>query len=307
MMKLFNIDFKTFKDRYEIKKFVYDFNKILDDIKGIENFQKFKYIFVDEAQDFDDVLLEILDYISIKLYVFFDDNQKFTPEMLDVDASFTSVEQTNILNILDLEENFYDLTVNFRNTASIERIAKLYDFNYMINNITLRRTTVSKEGQIADLIECSNREKIVDTIVKEHTQSPNKTIGILVPKFSSQKKILDSYKELFRNHDLINNDNFYVHSSKEKRPLNENGIFLMTYQIAKGLEFDHVYLVELNHEDFVLDHYHKNAFYVSITRAKDQLSFVYDNTKKDSSVIKTAKQKTSFFKHYSLEGGEGND
>ena len=307
LMKAFDIDFDAFKSRYEIARYRYDFNKILADLKAEDSIHKFDYIFVDEAQDFDETLLEILDHISIKLYVFFDEHQKFTPELLELDSSFSAVEQTNILSTLDLEEDFYDLTVNFRNTGSIEKVAKLYDFNYMVNNITLRRTTITKEGRPPELIECRERERLVNHIVEEHKKAPDRTIGVLVPKFASQKDVLDTYKDLFQKHNDIDKDTFYVHSSQDKRALNEQGIFLMTYQIAKGLEFDHVYLVELNHESFIFDHYHKNAFYVSITRAKDHLSLVYDDTKKDSEVIRKAKQQASLFKTIELKEGDTHD
>ena len=301
MMQTMAIDFHTFLKRYEIQKYSYDFVKMLKDLETTNNPYKYNYIFVDEAQDFPDDLLVFLDSITLKFYVFFDDNQKFTPELLDQDYAFSAIEHSNILNILNLEEDFYDLTINFRNTQAIEQVAKLFDFNYMINNITLRRTTVSKEGQTVELIACSKRDNMVRHIIADYQQFPSKTIGVLLPKFKAQKDLLDTYKALFEQSDLLNRQNFYVHTSKDKRPLNENGVFLMTYQIAKGLEFDKVYLIELNHEDFVYDYYHKNAFYVSITRAKEKLSLVFDSHKQDSKVVEKVQMHQNLFNNITLE------
>lgn len=304
LMRTFDLSFDDVKARYQIKPFVFDFKKIEMDLDQLGTYPKYYYIFVDEAQDFPDELLKIIDKVSMKLYVFLDDNQRFTPELLDTNTPFSSIEQSSVIHTLNLEEDFYDLTDNFRNTKPIEKVIKIYDFNYHINNITLRRNTVHKDGPKPRLLDVSDKQLLVNHVVQEQIKQPLKSIGLLMPKIKEQKLLLDEYRDLFLKHPATNQNNFYVHSSDNNATLNDSGIFLMTYQIAKGLEFDHVYLLELNHPSFKYDFYHKNAFYVSLTRAESLLTFVYDNHLRDSEVILKAKKYHDFFETIDLKEGE---
>lgn len=307
-MRTFNIDFETFSERYQSEPYKFDFAKIQADLKNVKNRYQYYYVFIDEAQDIPTEVLDILSLVSVKLFVFFDDNQKFTPELLETHAPFSDVEQTSILHHLNVEEAFYDLTENFRNTASIERVAKLYDQNTMINHITLKRTTVKRTGSLPVLLDVDSPQKLVDYVVNEYLRDPQKSIAVLVSKMPDHKKILDHYRSLFLDDERILDHHLYIHQSNNEANLNFSGIFLMTYQISKGLEFDHVYLVELNHENFVFDHYHKNAFYVSITRAESQLTFAYDAKKPNSQVIDVALKHASYFRRVSLsKGAEDNE
>ena len=307
LMATFNLAFKDALARYQKRPYVFDFPKIEADLATVKDYKKYYYIVVDEAQDIPEELLRILDKVAIKLYVFLDDNQKFTPELLESNPAFSMIEQSSTLHTLNLEEDFYDLTENFRNTKAIESVAKLFDFNYLINNITLRRNTVMKEGSKPRCIEVSNLNVLVNHVVEEQVKTPNKSIALLMPKIKDHKQLLDMYRDAFLSDSRIHSDNFYVHSSENDASLNTSGIFLMTYQVAKGLEFDHVYLVELNHPSFRLDYYHKNAFYVSITRAEKELSLVYNNEMRDSEVIMKIKKHHSLFERVVLKDGDFDD
>ena len=307
LMRTFDIDFEEMKKAYQPKPYTFDFDKIEHDLNEIDDIKKYYYIFVDEAQDIPDALLRILDKVSIKFFVFLDDNQKFTPELLESNPPFSTIEQATTLHTLALEEDFYDLTQNFRNTKGIESVAKLFDFNYMINNITLRRNTVFKEGPKPRLIDVSNIDVLVEYVISEHDKYPQKSIALLMPKIANHKALLDTYRDAFLKHPKINKKNFYVHSSENEASLNTHGIFLMTYQVAKGLEFDHVYLIELNNPQFKLDFYHKNAFYVSITRAEKELSLVFDNTLKDTEVMIKLKSHHTIFEQVTLKVGDRYD
>ena len=306
LMRVFDISFDEMKTLYQPRPYTFDFEKIESDLENLQSLSKYYYIIIDEAQDIPDALLSILDKVSIKFYVFLDDNQKFTPELLESNPPFSTIEQATTLHTLKLEEDFYDLTQNFRNTKGIESVAKLFDFNYMINNITLRRNTVIKEGPKPRLVNVSSVELLVDHVVKEHLKYPSKSIALLMPKIKHHKALLDSYRDAYLKHANVHKDNFYVHSSENDSDLNTQGLFLMTYQVAKGLEFDHVYLVELNHPHFKLDYYHRNAFYVSITRAEKELSLVYDDTLKDTEVVQKLKNHHKIFEHVTLKAGDGN-
>lgn len=302
VMRTFNIDFETFKQRYQTRDYTYDWDALKRDLSQQTTEKAFYTIFVDEAQDFPEPLLEIIAQATSRLYVFFDENQKFTPDLLEENRAFSMVEQTALLGLLDLDENYYDLIENFRNTQPIERVAKTYEQNYLINNITLRRTTVTKEGPLPVLKALHDKATWVKDLVDELMAHPHTTIGVLIPKVAGHKALLDGYRDLFLADRRLHENNFYVHSREREQSLNASGIFLMTYQVAKGLEFDHVVLPELNHPMFRLDYYQRNAFYVSVTRAKTRLTMLYEPSLADSEVIKIAKRYAQWFEHAEMRG-----
>ena len=57
--------------------------------------------------------------------------------------------------------------------------------------------------------------------------------------------------------------------------LNQTGVFLVTYQTSKGMEFDDVYLLDCQ-KNLLQSPADKNRFYVAATRAKETLTFVFN-------------------------------
>ena len=63
------------------------------------------------------------------------------------------------------------------------------------------------------------------------------------------------------------------------RTFNDDVICLMTFKGSKGLEFDIVFMVEMNNKDISINFVQDlNSIYVAITRCRDALSIAYDST-----------------------------
>jgi len=299
----FGLDYGQVIERYQIQKYVYDWERIHQDVDAADYVHQYEYIFIDEGQDLPRELLTLLDKIAARLYVFFDDNQKFTPALLKTEPDITHIKRAEVFNALDIEEAFYDLTVNFRNTQAVERAAKLFEQPYFFNEVTLRRITAPKKGRDPRLLDVRDDQELTRHIIEESLKYPERSIGVLIPLFKNrQGRVRDHYESLFRQDARVTDDNFHAYHNRRDTMLNTTGIFLMTYQTAKGLEFDHVYLLALNAPDFTFDYYQRNAFYVSATRAKETLILVYDGSQKDSEVTRTAKRHDACFQHASWEG-----
>ena len=253
-------------------------------------------IFIDEAQDLPDELLKIISKAARRIYAFFDDNQ-----MVNInDRELTYNTQSNILTILGLEERFYDLIENFRNTKQIEKVAKLYMERYNVNGVTLKGFTSTREGKKPVLLETDgNLEVIAKYIVTEIKDNPSSSIGVLIPSLSENyREVFEKYRDLLKKECPKGLFHYYFSDDSNVKPedFNKPGIFLMSYKTSKGLEFDSVYLIELNNKYVsFLSRLDLNAFYVSITRARNNLYFIYDKSLNDSKVIEIAKENLDLF------------
>ena len=86
-----------------------------------------------------------------------------------------------ILSALKLQESFYDLVDNFRNTVSIERVAKLFYNNYGNNALSLRTTVCKRSiGELPEVIFSNATQTMIDQLADTAYQM-NKQVGIIVP------------------------------------------------------------------------------------------------------------------------------
>jgi len=111
--------------------------------------------------------------------------------------------------------------------------------------------------------------------------NPTREIGVFLPKFDGSKDVFNSYQEEFNSQLSRMNGrkpNFQAYYGGEDRdhPFSlGSGISLMTFRNSKGLEFDSVYLLEMNNPNYMIeDRLEANQLYVAITRARDYLYFV---------------------------------
>ena len=239
-------------------------------------------IFVDEGQDLPDEAFKFLSLIADRIIVTFDDAQEVGKEN-DTGSSKlmrkAGVDCNRILSDLSLQDSFYDLIDNFRNTVAIERVAKLFYNNYGGNNFSLRVVAANRpEGSKPKVIFSALNQQLFDDIADRAYQL-NKQVGVIVPDLETFKaakafldntvtnKILPEAKFLYKYGRENNMD--------QSNNLNQTGVFLVTYQTSKGMEFDDVYLLDCQ-KNLLQSPADKNRFYVAATRAKETLTFVFN-------------------------------
>jgi superfamily I DNA/RNA helicase len=197
----------------------------------------------------------------------------------------------SVLTCLDLEEKFYDLTENYRNTVQIEKLAKIFGNNYTANSITLNKYTATRNGEKPILYKSSSIQDTVNNIIDFYLNHPNTFISVLMPRMSSgYKDLFMSYKTAFE--EAISKSsrkpNFFYYFGGEKNIPNfeKSGIYLMTFKNSKGLEFDYVYLIEMNNANACLTQsIDRNGVYVALTRARENAFIVYDPKEDINSLI----------------------
>lgn len=291
----------------------YDYEKVIKDIKNALDsgkIQKYDVLVVDEAQDVSQGMLKTIDMIANRIYIYFDENQMVGNDKETIDNTATS-----ILNQLDLCENFFDLTDNYRNTKEIEAVAKLFGENYATNQVTLMSSTAMRESKTKPyLIDCGSVEKICKMVVKRFKQNINKSFAVLIPKCQKgyqQEELYNEYKKCFENQEEIKGKFYAYFGNDRDRETHisgeEAGIYLMSYRVSKGLEFDEVLLVELNNPNAsYANQESKNQLYVAITRARNNVSFIWDSTKAANEITNIINTNLELFEKKKVDEFETN-
>lgn len=238
-------------------------------------------IFVDEGQDLPNEAYEFFKLIADRVIVTFDDAQEVGKET-DIGSSRlirkAGVDCNRILSTLSLQDSFYDLIDNFRNTAAIERVAKLFYNNFGCNNFSLRVVAKNRpEGSKPKVVFGALNQQFFNDIADKAYQL-NRQVGVIVPDGATfdtanvflenavTNKILPPAKYFFKYGKKCNMDG--------ANNLNQTGVFLVTYKTSKGMEFDDVYLLDCQ-KNILQSPADKNQFYVAATRAKETLMFQF--------------------------------
>lgn len=292
-----NLNIKDYIFKYYLKHSdkefkPYDYQKIIYEIQKNKNFKKYEYFFIDEAQDLTDDEIKIIQLVSKNIFVTFDDVQK-----LGNDESDDSVENfkisSEILNILNCEENFYDLTDNFRNTYEIESLVRtIWQSSPSKNILKLPQISASRRGDKPTILEINSLEGLVNHLLIQKDRTPNDSIAIILPPFMPNLKytfnqLKEKLNETLKKRNLSNLlfcKLGYSKDSVDEDSLKTNGIYLLSVKASKGLEFDQVYVIGT--EAFKLDNViHKNNLFVAMTRATKKLFLVSQVNQNQNEII----------------------
>lgn len=241
--------------------------------------RKYDFLFVDEAQDMPLPLIDILKGASKKLMVTFDDSQKIGTDYFKAQKD-QQFDRTEILTRLDLADSFFDLTQNYRNTQPVERVAKLFGQYFKPNAFTLRQETSPLKGPLPFLIKTKDALQRARLIVQMFLQQQNLQIGILFANTRQKEdteKIVQFKTYLLQELGALSPFLFYkLENETMIQSFDAPGIYLMSMNSSKGLEFDHVFIIETEWLKLENDH-QANLVYVACTRSRFGLTFLYEN------------------------------
>jgi superfamily I DNA/RNA helicase len=230
----------------------------------------FDHVMIDEAQDLQQLQLQLLKYIAKQGFVVAaDKGQKIYK---------TSFSWKDIgINILGGRTKV--LQNSFRSTKQIIQMAHSLQMHDSIVKDEEYVEPVLPEytGPIPDVFDCETVKKqdaaVISTIKKLIEESPDKTIGILSREWRSVRRLYYSLQAASIPHEFL---------EKEKGNAHTPGVKLTTFHSAKGLEFDYVIILDLVDEtddkelqDEEFKEVERRLLYVSITRAKIYLQLYY--------------------------------
>lgn len=274
-------------DRYEI-----DWDKMLDVIlhsvkSGSINPARVQWghLLIDEAQDFAEGMYEFLYFlkklifskssIGVKktsLTIFADENQRLYRKH---NSSIAQIKKA--LDIPDKDD--YKLTRNYRNTRPVAQLAAFF-FTGLKTGIP---KLPEKTGDLPVLVACTSVGKGVNYIYTFAKNNSQYEIGIFVKNDSLREEYYDKLSEKCKKEPLLKVQTYS--SSNSPNEVNhlmfdsEAVISVLNKQSCKGLEFDAVFIPEL--QAYSLSSDDKDQFmmdmYVMISRARSRVFLMYTN------------------------------
>jgi DNA helicase IV len=216
------------------------------------------FLIIDEAQDLPKQFFLICQHLARHVTVFADENQKLMEENSTLDEIKTYGGITAPL---------YTLTRNYRNTREIAELAAQF-YTGLPSGIP---EFPKKHGEKPELVPTEGIGEAVDFIARYERNNPDLEIGVFTPTRSLQRKFVNRLAGK-----TSTDVQFYDSRDPEELDFEVAGIKVVNYASAKGLEFDTVFLPELQE---ISDDPHgaalKMRLYVLISRAREKLYLLY--------------------------------
>lgn len=223
------------------------------------------YLVIDEGQDMAKGFYESLLLIGFNnIFVVADQNQR-------IGKNNSSLEE--ICHILNLDENedVFDLTENHRNTYAIAMLCQqFYTGGSVLPALPL--STINEESPVLYYYNEQNFDSLIHRIFLTAINKPKELIGIIAPNDNICQKYFNKLQE---KNNQVSNVNIIFRNSKNKNMVDfgKGGIIIINHQSCKGLEFDTVFLADINYlgaKKADIDGL-KKKLYVMTSRAKKKL------------------------------------
>lgn len=203
-----------------------------------------QYLVIDEGQDMPPEFYQSLMKLGFKhFFVVADQNQRIA-------QNNSSIKE--LMNILDLDGgDIYDLVDNYRNTYAIAKLSEYFFTDAGSEKPELPAQSFNSQKPVLFGYENGHHNErfrqIIRRIVNNAKERPNHLIGVISPK----NEISDLYYQHIISHIGQLAENIIVSrhygNYKEHIEFNKGGIAILNAQGCKGLEFDMVFLTDLNH------------------------------------------------------------
>jgi DNA helicase-2/ATP-dependent DNA helicase PcrA len=232
------------------------------------------FLIIDEGQDMPPGFYQALANLGFEhFFVVADQNQQI--------VSGLNSSRQDIQNNLSIDPTMViDLQDNYRNTYPVARLAREFYTGDPASPPPELPPLPNPPSKIRPLLyEYGQFGKIVEHILKNADNHPNKLFGVITPNNDVRDKYFEALKnaevELDHGRPRIET---YQSGANPQLPFDEGGIMVINAQSCKGLEFDTVFLADINRHLFDArnpDHA-KRLFYVMVARAKEQVIMLKD-------------------------------
>jgi DNA helicase-2/ATP-dependent DNA helicase PcrA len=231
---------------------------------------KHPFLIIDEGQDMPPEFYQALANLGFEnFYVVADQNQQIVPGQ-------NSTRQ-DIQNGLGIAPNdVIELQDNYRNSHPIARLAREF---YTGNPASPPPALPNRPSAIRPILytyEQSDFQSLIGRILKNADTAPEKLFGLIAPNNKTRERYFEALMETKA---TVKFDNVspavqtYLSGSSPDIPFNEGGIMVINAQSCKGLEFDTVFLADINQHFCNTQNQDqtKRLFYVMVARAKERV------------------------------------
>lgn len=218
------------------------------------------YLLIDEGQDLPPDFYASASLMSENLTVFADENQRITRTQ----STFEDIRRQAGIEIE------HRLTRNYRNTRQIAQVAACF-YAGMPGGIP---DIPDKEGPLPVIQNTRDLDDAVSLICRFEKNYPHLQIGVFVKFTHFQRDLLERFQGRTQNP-----VDYYNSADRILPSFNRPGIKIILFASAKGLEFDAVFLPEMqavNMDMQLLED--KMMFYVLLSRAREYLYMLYSGT-----------------------------
>lgn len=240
---------------YQNHSYDYDWDVVIEQFSSLG--QQYDTVILDEAQDLPTELVIALKKIAKTVNCFKDEKQTITHVRSRIDENIEEVLGSHTL---------YYLVDNFRNPIEIFRFAQLFTAGEQ--NIEVKK----RSGEKPHMIKYKNEDELIriiqNIIDRNYALS---YIGVLTD-YSSQKRLYLELTDKLAGKPpvyLYNSDNQYIDFDK-------TGVFVITHECMKGLEFDAVIMPAFDNLVLNKDEEKRaNTVYVAISRSSNKFYGLY--------------------------------
>lgn len=255
-----------------------DWDQILKNIRENNNLQVEapSTILIDEGQDMPPKFYaSLLNMGFDKFFIVADQNQQINPKE---NSSRQDIEDNLVIDTGDV----IDLKHNYRNTYEIALLARQFYTDKASRPPDLPLPT-RRNSKTPILFEYDDNptsfNRLMRRILKTVDVRPNRLIGIICPNNNIRKKY---YRNLLKVSEQMTLDNgmpyieTYSHGNEVSLRFDIGGIMVINQKSCKGLEFDFVFLADIDRypcqadNPDSIDQIRKN-FYVMTARAREHL------------------------------------
>jgi len=242
----------------QIKPYEFDWNEINQTLlQKPPRANTLPHCIVDEGQDLSRNFFMLAKYLARCVTVFCDENQRLTNSHSTID------EIKGSLGI----DKVHLLTKNYRNTREIAALAAHF-YTGLPSGIPKAPT---RSGEKPVMLQFPRLYETVDYIVRYERNNYDKQIGVLTPTNNIRQKFVNRLSKK-----TVNDVQTYYSGCTDAVDFDQPGIYVVNYQSAKGLEFDTVFIPEIQAMSYDLTRPEtRMMFYVLLSRARDELYLAY--------------------------------
>jgi DNA helicase-2/ATP-dependent DNA helicase PcrA len=232
--------------------------------------EKWPFLIIDEGQDMPpDFYLALANLGFENFYVVADQNQQIVTGQNSTRQDIQNSLSIDLNNVIELQDNY-------RNTHPIARLAREF---YTGDPASPPPDLPNRHSTLRPLLyeyRDAQFQQIIERILKNADAKPNKLYGVITPN----NEVRDKYYRAFNTSKIkLDNGQPRVETYANKAGVianlsfNEGGIMVINAQSCKGLEFDTVFLADINQFRFDATNpdQAKRLFYVMVARAKEQI------------------------------------
>tara|TARA_Y100000294_G_C8541393_1_gene331344 strand:- start:47 stop:1141 length:1095 start_codon:yes stop_codon:yes gene_type:complete len=246
----------------QIQDYVFDWNAILMKVlKQKPSEVTIPHVILDEAQDLPKEFFQVIKYMSKSLTVFADENQRIT----EINCTLDDIKSCAQID----DSNHNILEINFRNTREIAEVSKSF-YTGLPSGIP---DIPKRSGPKPRILKIPNFNDNIEKIRYYENNYQEYSVGVLLKTLNRMDKYYRSLNGRTKNEvEIYKNTDESVMVDFDKP-----GIKLLSYASAKGLEFDLLFLPELENFCHSIDDEARMLMYTLTSRAREELMMMYSS------------------------------